>query len=75
MNAENKCEICEKVYITKQKLKKHTTYSHNNIGKVYCCSICTLFFQTQRTLKVHTIAIHARQKNNNKCESCGKSFS
>lgn len=34
MNAENKCEICEKVYITKQKLKKHTTYSHNNIGKV-----------------------------------------
>ena len=25
MNAENKCEICEKVYITKQKLKKHTT--------------------------------------------------
>ena len=41
MNAENKCEICEKVYITKQKLKKHTTYSHNNIGK---CEICDNHF-------------------------------
>ena len=68
-----KCDICEKLFKTKNILKNHFNQHHNNSGKVYYCDVCTKSFQTQRALVLHKKSLHEGKHYN--CESCGKSFS
>ena len=64
------CEICEKVFNTRDKLQKHFNYNHNNTENVFNCNICTKSYETRGNLSYHMKNVHGCHK----CESCGKSF-
>ena len=67
------CEICEKVFNTRDKLQKHFNYNHNNTENVFNCNICTKSFQAQKILASHIKTVHGGKCY--KCASCSKSFS
>ena len=67
-----KCDICENVFNSKQKLKKHMTTVHENHEKVFNCNICTKKFRTKKGFMNHTMIFHGAKDF--KCESCEKSF-
>ena len=57
-----KCEICEKVFISKKKLKQHVGYVHGNNKK--------------KNIYVKFVPNLSKQRNkDHECESCGKLFS
>ena len=63
VNEEHKCEICEKVFNSKEKLKRHFTAVHDTIiRKALKCNICTNSFQTQQNLNLHIKTIHGGNK-------------
>ena len=70
-----KCDICENVFGTKQKLKKHITTVHEKNEKVFSCNICTKSFHTEGGFTYHTKIFHGGAGKKHNCESCGKSFS
>ena len=43
-----KCDICEQVFKSKQKLKRHFRSAHYKIAEAFKCNICTKYFQTQK---------------------------
>ena len=47
------CEICEKVFNSKKKLKNHFSLVHDNRGKLFNCNICTKSFEIQSKLTFH----------------------
>ena len=69
---EFQCEICEKVFNTKVKLRGHYNYNHKNCDKVFNCNVCTKSFQLQSNLATHIKNVHGEKHYN--CD-CGKSFS
>ena len=71
-NKEYICEICDKVFKSKQGRKLHFDSAHEN--KRHQCDICTHISFTIHSLDNHTRTVHAGHKDY-KCESCGKSFS
>ena len=73
ISMKHKCEICEKIYSSKQYLKNHIITIHNQKGKNYYCNICTKAFKSQTYLTVHVSTIHGNRKQF-KCESCFKTF-
>ena len=58
---EYKCEICEKDFGTKDTLRKHFDYTHDNDNKAYNCNVCTKTLQTQKSLVLHIKTIHLNQ--------------
>ena len=68
------CEICEKVFNSKKKLKNHFSLVHDNRGKLFNCNICTKSFEIQSKLTFQIKKFHERGKAH-KCGPCGKSFS
>ena len=70
---ESKCEICEYVFKTKIKLKKHYNQNHNKNEKFLNCNICTKSFQKQNTLTSHVKSVHGGKKYI--CKYCSKAFS
>ena len=62
MKKENKCEICEKVFKTKAKLKVYYLNVHANNEKiVYKCNICMGSFQSKKRLQNHMKIFHGAQ--------------
>lgn len=55
---EFQCEICEKNFDTKNKLRRHHNYVHNNTLKVFNCNVCTKFFPVQNILSAHIKTVH-----------------
>ena len=68
-----KCEICEKVFSSKNSLTNYYNIHHNSSGKEYRCNVCTKRFQTQRDLTIHVKTVHGGKKHN--CLKCGNFFS
>ena len=68
------CEICEKVFNSKKKLKNPFILVHDNRGKLFDFNICTKCFEIQSKLTFHIKIFHERGKVH-KCGPCGKSFS
>ena len=66
---QQKCEICEKVFKTKNKFLNHLRIVHDNKDEVFTCNICTKTYQTQISLDSHIKTFHEGQKDF-KCESC-----
>ena len=64
INVKNgeKCEICEKVFKTKVKLKVHYRNTHENMEERYKCNICSRYFLRNSTLQLHLKTIHERKK-------------
>ena len=58
---EFKCEICEKVYTTKNILGNHYNYHLNNSGNVHNCNVCTKSFQS-KTLLMHIKSVRSWKK-------------
>ena len=60
-----KCEICQKVFRTKQQLKRHITAVHLiDNEKEYYCNICTKAYSNQSKLTFHVDTVHGGHKNN-----------
>ena len=71
-----KCIICEKVFISKKKLKQHVSYVHGNNKKEHICEICSKSFQTKRKLMFHNkTVVDCGGLKHHKCTNCKKSFS
>ena len=64
------CEICEKVFNSKKKLKNRFSLVYDNRGKLFNCNICTKSFEIQSKL-----TFHIKKGKAHKCGPCGKSFS
>ena len=63
---------CEKLFNTKNYLKKHYNRIHNNSGKVSTCNVCTKSFPSKQDLTIHIKTCH--RGKHYKCDSCIKSF-
>ncbi len=68
----HKCQICSKMYKSKNTLNDHLRYVHQE-RKV--CTICGKSFSSKRTLKQHMDEIHNKAEVYEVCSGCGKSFS
>ena len=68
-----KCEICDQVLKTKDKLQRHFDVVH----KYYKCDSCSKSFAFRQSLNLHKNTIHnsSRKDHNNCCDFCDKSFS
>ena len=72
---KQKCKICEKLYTTKQSLRKHFIAAHEQKGEVYNCNICDKSYQNISYLNGHVDNVHGAQKKFKRLyESCNKSF-
>ena len=76
---ENKCEICEKLFSSKQNLKQHITQVHE--GNNQKCEFCIKSFCNNDSLKRHINTFHTRTSSNDskmqnkyKCKWCVKTF-
>ena len=58
---EFKCDICEKDFSNRQKLRTHKNgvHKHGNSEAMYLWSICTKSYQTKPKLTFHTKTVHA----------------
>ena len=62
--SKQKCEICEKVFKTKQELKHHFTAVHLvNNEKVYNCNICRKLYTSRTLLIFHINTVHKDHKD------------
>ena len=63
---EFQCEICEKLFKTKENLSGHIKNIHNQREKVshhhHHCNICNQDFTVKRTLNNHIQKIHGIKK-------------
>lgn len=66
------CQICDKIYTTKDALLDHNLRIHNNAKEEFWCAQCNKKFFTKRRLKAH-IYIHNRVPTH-KCTTCSKVF-
>ena len=70
---EFQCDICEKVFSTIVKLKKHYNNNHKNSDNTLPqCNICFKSFQAVKISKLHMKSVHGGKRY--KCKSCSKSF-
>jgi len=68
------CELCSKVYKSKDGLYTHTYYDHGQVKKF--CSLCRVFFETEPDLRIHNLVSHGtsflicglRHKTQSKCK-------
>jgi hypothetical protein len=55
------CDICDKVYISKNELDKHYQKSHE--GLRYKCAICPKYFTEKNNCQNHILNEHRGQDN------------
>merc|ERR1719508_648769 len=67
------CQLCEKVFHFKNKLKKHQSRTHEN-HKPFVCDICGKGFTQKSHLDKHKVIHTGERKYPCKEEGCGKSF-
>ena len=67
-----KCNLCEKGYNEKYKLKRHIESIHKG-AKPFKCKLCGHSSKYKSDLKSHINDIHNKIKDH-KCKHCGKSF-
>lgn len=65
-----KCDICPKIYKTKQKLIHHRT---SHFEPTVPCIMCDKLFRDKRSLDMHVNVTHNEERPK-KCETCGKGF-
>ena len=66
------CHICQKSFVTNQKMNRHIWYIHENI-KDHKCEICNELFYREFDLKKHAQTIHGKMKPYG-CSYCDKKF-
>ena len=72
---EFKCHVCNKKYDSKENLRVHKFYIHEQYGR-YKCDICEKVCSDLRALKKHIEAQHGAGKPKTvKCDVCEKEFS
>ena len=67
-----KCNLCDKAYNEKYKLKRHIESIHKG-AKPFKCKLCGHSSKYKSDLKSHINDIHNKIKDH-KCKHCGKSF-
>ena len=67
---QNKCEHCEKEFITQGNLKQHLFFVHKIGEPKHKCEQCDFATLFQRDMKVHIDKAHLMKKF--ECEYCGK---
>ena len=68
-----KCDACNKIFGSKQKLQRHNLNVHEGV-KNEKCDLCGKTFSRPDNLKNHIRAVHEGIKNH-KCTMCDKAFS
>lgn len=68
-----KCNICEKIFSTKYKLRRHCIYAH--LQKGHLCDVCGAVYKTKASFKEHTKS-HEEDyiKPTFQCKLCPKLF-
>ena len=69
-NGKYACNMCNKIYVNKDKLKKHKLVGH--YGFTFDCNQCSSSFSSRDLLKGHISSAHAGV--NLTCESCEQGF-
>ena len=69
-NGKFACNMCNKIYVNKDKLKKHRLVRH--YGFTFDCNECSSSFSSRDLLKGHIASAHAGV--NLTCESCDQGF-
>ena len=76
---EAKCKICEKVFYSKQTLKKHINHVHEGFSENHKCEICGKVFPYKYNWVRHLKIMHNKTvdkiKKIPKCKHCDKIFS
>ena len=52
------CTKCEKSYLDKDSLMKHTRWKHSSNNPMYKCSLCNIDFKYKSTLVRHQKKVH-----------------
>lgn len=66
-----KCTLCNKVFVTYNKLEVHKSRMHGQV-KTHYCSLCSSSFESNYQMKVHMGKVHNVEKYRIKCEHCPK---
>jgi len=67
------CNMCNKAFAKKHKLKIHIDIVHNNL-EPFLCPQCGSGFTHKRKLRIHVEKIHEGNIPNHICSTCGKNF-
>ena len=65
-----KCDICEKSFSFRSRLKNHETFVHSEVSKSKC-HICGKYF---KKIDPHIKKVHSGRKVVHNCDICEKSF-
>lgn len=72
-NEEIKCEKCNKIFVSDDKLQRHVKIAHQKPQKLFQCLVCSKQFNTNRVLRNHYNHKHSDQRKYH-CDLCQKSF-
>lgn len=68
-----KCNVCEKIFSTKNKLRRHCIYAH--LQKGHLCEVCGAVYKTKASFKEHTKSHEENYiKPSFQCKICQKLF-
>ena len=73
-NVVHKCSICNRVFLSTQRLLSHLDLHHKGVGAIEC-SICMEAFDDSGHLRQHLSEKHPVEKHNFSCRFCGEKFS
>lgn len=68
----NQCEICDKIFLNKHKLKKHLV-AHSN-HRPFQCTMCPKAFKENFILNKHVRTMHTDPAPKESCKICGRSI-
>ena len=70
----HKCHVCDKTISTKENLKKHIKYIHEQDNAWFNCNKCDKSFYHNSLLNRHLLT-HLTEEEKQKCQICSKSYS
>ena len=69
--ADYKCDICTKTFVTKGELNFHVKTNHT-INEVGVCDLCGATFRNVRNMRQHRRIMHGENKGNYQCPHCSR---
>ena len=73
----HKCDFCDKTFLHKISLKRHTSSNHHGHGgkvEKLKCGICEKMYRDEKTLNLHKSTVHEGKKSEYACDKCDKKF-
>jgi len=68
------CNVCDKGFLSNDKLKAHKLAIHGILPKKYPCDFCDKSFLSIKSAEIHQKEIHGILSNNYGCDICYQSF-